>query len=1041
MNNLSKSLLIGLLENESKTIAFYGGGFKPPTKGHFKVVKKTLQDHPEITKLYVVVGSGLRNNISQDESYSIWNIYKKYLPNKVEIVKTQSPLSYIKNQLKENPEQLTYVIIGSREGDEDDIKDFNERKIFFEKYSQNVKVIDLKTEGGISGTKARAAAKISFDTFVKFLPEELTEQEQITIFNYIQSVIKEGKTINENSTYSQDIDYKQHIKDLTKYFLSKYPDLKLLPKITFKHGNLENAKNFFGKTAYYDPNNKEIILYTEGRHPKDIVRSFSHEFIHFIQDIKGELENISTQNTTEDSHLDKIEREAYLDGNITFRNWTDSLQESFYLDIPKFNQPETFIDGLYENINEINLSKDNAVEIQGDITGGEFQVGDIIYEYSIKNIPNPYKDFGSFYNIQFTPRDEISSTPKGGKENYIKILSTMYKIIVDFIEEVKPEYIGIASLDGVKNYHKIYAQLTDNKFNMIPGYFRKDVALPFSSPNGNGKFVVLKQKENIQEEKSKKYLKEYREYFLKELFEKDLPIIDKVSKNLYIVTDGENIEAKYDFRLEIPERNIWSMNWFFTPNNQTTSPEVWKQVTATSFRVLEDWLHSNSPKQIHISGNTASKTKLYKNYINKLETLLNNRYKIDNSDEDKIVLRSIEESYKSSIQKRMNTLNESYEQSLDYWQNGDINSKSKIERWNSIKKLVEREVLKEFYINNKKIKSKKDPFGLNQFARELIKDELDQSDLDYIEKIADEWFEDYGIDVNFTKHFIERVNDPRNGKPISFEELEELFVNAAKKYGNILSKFPEGYEAVLNKLTSDLNLPFVLKYDTKNDEIDMVAKTIMRKKRFLTPNPKLTLEGRYDSITNKISGDILKKWIKDFQQNKPSSQFNKIYENGDIYVTVDAQIDYIEGLNNFIADGGAYEEEDEMEIRFQIDPSWLPKHFPKVSMWLKDVIRHEIEHLTHGDSLSLKASKYLEDDTLVRKIINAGLLSPAQYFKLEKEVDANLQGMYLKAKKSKRPFREVIDEYLDTQDITPEEKEEILNVWRNRLPALNLPKF
>ena len=25
--------------------------------------------------------------------------------------------------------------------------------------------------------------------------------------------------------------------------------------------------------------------------------------------------------------------------------------------------------------------------------------------------------------------------------------------------------------------------------------------------------------------------------------------------------------------------------------------------------------------------------------------------------------------------------------------------------------------------------------------------------------------------------------------------------------------------------------------------------------------------------------------------------------------------------------------------------------------------------------------------------------------------------------------------------VTPEEKEEILNVWRNRLPALNLPKF
>jgi hypothetical protein len=83
----------------------------------------------------------------------------------------------------------------------------------------------------------------------------------------------------------------------------------------------------------------------------------------------------------------------------------------------------------------------------------------------------------------------------------------------------------------------------------------------------------------------------------------------------------------------------------------------------------------------------------------------------------------------------------------------------------------------------------------------------------------------------------------------------------------------------------------------------------------------------------------------------------------------------------------------------------------------------------------------MEDDTLIRKIIDAEMLPPAQYFKLEKEVDANLQGMYLRAKKEKRPFRDVIDTYLDAQDITPEEKEEILDLWRSRLPALNLPKF
>jgi hypothetical protein len=105
------------------------------------------------------------------------------------------------------------------------------------------------------------------------------------------------------------------------------------------------------------------------------------------------------------------------------------------------------------------------------------------------------------------------------------------------------------------------------------------------------------------------------------------------------------------------------------------------------------------------------------------------------------------------------------------------------------------------------------------------------------------------------------------------------------------------------------------------------------------------------------------------------------------------------------------------------------------------VIRHEIEHLTHGEGDNLKPSKFIPDDILIRQLINAKLLPPAQYFKLEKEVDANLQGMYFRAKKEKRPFKDVIDTYLDAQDITPNEKEEILNIWRSRIKALNLPKF
>jgi hypothetical protein len=73
------------------------------------------------------------------------------------------------------------------------------------------------------------------------------------------------------------------------------------------------------------------------------------------------------------------------------------------------------------------------------------------------------------------------------------------------------------------------------------------------------------------------------------------------------------------------------------------------------------------------------------------------------------------------------------------------------------------------------------------------------------------------------------------------------------------------------------------------------------------------------------------------------------------------------------------------------------------------------------------------------------LLPKAHYFKLEKEVDAMLQGLYFKAKKSRRPFKDVINDYLnifiDQETITQEEKEEILNIWRSRLKALSLPIF
>ena len=58
------------------------------------------------------------------------------------------------------------------------------------------------------------------------------------------------------------------------------------------------------------------------------MRSFSHEMIHHHQNLEGRLNSYGTTNTNEDEHLQEIEKEAYLLGNITFRNWEDSIKNN-----------------------------------------------------------------------------------------------------------------------------------------------------------------------------------------------------------------------------------------------------------------------------------------------------------------------------------------------------------------------------------------------------------------------------------------------------------------------------------------------------------------------------------------------------------------------------------------------------------------------------------------------------------------------------------------------------------------------------------------
>ena len=621
-----------------KVLAAYGGGFKPPTKGHLAVVKKALAAHPEIDEFIIYVGGKERNGIGQTESILIWDIFKKYLPMKVKIEPSDFPIKDVLSLGKNNPDDTVYFVIGGREGRQDDLDDIANRTKNVEKTYPNMQVkVQTTPDEGMSGTNARKAAKVSSNKLSPFLPDELNDKEKEEVFNIIRPVVKESllkeditkpqldaiekyadglfnklgidieftkhflervndkrnvkpittaeligmfkrlykkhgkplskidddlnavvkdfnnninipfainvtdddiemyaktvmrkkdfktstpvialqegrydqevliqsrfimnifkseigekfegdfegqledvyydlellfnpqtfdvlgptpfivnaaadgdsmtiqidynpesfpkaynelnaeikdalrhelehvgqfnfdkgvkggdnsddlplfdyltldyeipafvqglykkaKTkkisldqaideflderleelsfdetkkikqiwinwakenlpkaqINENATYTKKIDLIQYLARLTQHMLDKGMNIEPLPSLELIDGDSENASDFFGKTAYYDPNTQTIVLYTEGRHPKDIARSFAHEMVHHTQFLEDRLDNITTTDTTEDENLDQIEREAYLKGNMTFRNWTDSLNE------------------------------------------------------------------------------------------------------------------------------------------------------------------------------------------------------------------------------------------------------------------------------------------------------------------------------------------------------------------------------------------------------------------------------------------------------------------------------------------------------------------------------------------------------------------------------------------------------------------------------------------------------------------------------------------------------------------------------------------
>jgi hypothetical protein len=449
MNSLTKSLLEGLLEENNKIVALYGGGFKPPIGGHFKVVKEALKQYPEIDELIVLVGNKERNGISQSEAILIWEIYKNYLSPKINIQPSNSPIGDIYRFAKDNPQDTIYWVIGKREGADDDDKDIIDRAKELKnnpgKYNNlSLKIITTQDES-MRGRNARIAAKKGKAYFIPFLPNILSKEDKNNIFDLVSPIL------NENATYSKDIDYKQMIVNLTNYMIKQGKNIEPLPKVKFINGDSKNAKNFLGKTAYYEPSTQTIVLYTEGRHPKDIVRSFSHEMVHHTQFLEDRLNAITTTNTQEDDQLNNIEAEANLKGTMTFRNWTDSLNENTTTNSYPFKVTDKTYDDEDNSLITVSYeltTPDNSYRV-------EFYSGEYRPEA---------KTFDLSFGVNTGDLNTIDTFQMTGEGNARKIFKTILNIVEDFINKEDVEKIVVDGTDEKRKriYKAIFSSTPPN---------------------------------------------------------------------------------------------------------------------------------------------------------------------------------------------------------------------------------------------------------------------------------------------------------------------------------------------------------------------------------------------------------------------------------------------------------------------------------------------------------------------------------------------------------------------------------------------------
>jgi hypothetical protein len=501
------------LDDQSITVALYAGGFKPPHKAHYENAKLLSQN---ADKLIIFIGSKVREGvkITAEQSKAIWEVYAKYLATPVEIVISPvTPIKDIYDWVDQNQSEVDKIITGTMADEKGKFSYFIKNKDKYPKVElRDLPVIVAKEDDKFSATEIRKSkdymvsgkwipsiiskqdkqdiidivtpqeepsiedkmADTIDEVFASFFPETIkkkqikegasgtpiaassaiSSEDRADLVNLYQDLRKSIDTHRFNIDFQQDriyitrvmdsqigwdytpyqetipentkekFNYTPYIASILEYMIDQGKNILPLPEIKIKEDEQE-ASNFFGKTAYYNPNEKEVVLYTLGRHPKDVCRSFTHEMIHHIQNLEGRLGGIGTSNTNEDDYLREIEKEAYLEGNMCFRNWEDGLKNK-----------EVMAEGRYDKISN-QASSDLFRGWKEAFDAGEKSIG---FEESYSNGDVEFDVEGTLVLAPGTGKMEVlDSTGAGFDEDGDFIIANIAidpELLPEFWEEI-----------------------------------------------------------------------------------------------------------------------------------------------------------------------------------------------------------------------------------------------------------------------------------------------------------------------------------------------------------------------------------------------------------------------------------------------------------------------------------------------------------------------------------------------------------------------------------------------------------------------------